>query len=203
MLFRSESVSIWRRADGRLVAAKKAFHMATSRTTTCRLALLLLTCFAWPAFSASTQADASAQPTVRVIVDGKPPITLDSASLAAMPRASVTASAHHESASQWQGVALENILLRAGAPSGEALRGHAMTSVVRITASDHYQVVFSVAELDSMLGNEQVILADTQDGHPITKDGPYRVVVPGDKRPARWIRQVVRIDVLRAPDGGG
>ena len=71
-----------------------------------------------------------------------------------------------------------------------------MTSVVRITASDHYQVVFSVAELDSMLGNEQVILADTQDGHPITKDGPYRIVVPGDKRPARWIRNVTTIEVI-------
>jgi hypothetical protein len=95
-----------------------------------------------------------------------------------------------------QGVALEDVLLRAGAPSGEALRGHAMTTVVRVSASDHYQVVFSLAELDRMLGNEQVILADTQDGHPITKDGPYRIVVPDDKRPARWIRNVATIEVI-------
>jgi hypothetical protein len=195
MLFRSASVSIGRRADGRWLAAKKAFHMATSRAMTCRLALLLLTCLAWPAFSTPTQADASAKPTVRVIVDGKPPITLDSASLAAMPRATVTASAHHEPPSQWQGVALEDVLLRAGVPSGETLRGRAMTTVVRVTAPDNYQVVFSLAELDRMLGNEQVILADTQDGHPLTKDGPFRLIVPGDKRPARWIHNLTTIEV--------
>ena len=71
-----------------------------------------------------------------------------------------------------------------------------MTTVVRVSASDHYQVVFSLAELDRMLGNEQVILVDTQDGHPITKDGPYRIVVPDDKRPARWIRNVATIEVI-------
>ena len=71
-----------------------------------------------------------------------------------------------------------------------------MTTIVRITAPDHYQVVFSLAELDPMLGNEQVILADTQDGRPIAKDGPYRIVVPGDKRPARWIRNVTTIEVI-------
>jgi len=31
------------------------------------------------------------------------------------------------------------------------------------------------------------------------KDGPFRVVAPGEKRPARWIRQVTAIDLLRAP----
>lgn len=73
-----------------------------------------------------------------------------------------------------------------------------MTTIVRVTASDHYQVVFSLAELDAALGNEQVILADTQDGHPLTKDGPFRLVVPGDKRPARWIRNVTTIEVTNS-----
>jgi DMSO/TMAO reductase YedYZ molybdopterin-dependent catalytic subunit len=132
------------------------------------------------------------------MVDGHPPITLDHAALAAMPRVSITASAHHEPPSQWQGVALQSILQQAGAPSGEQLRGRAMTTIVRITATDHYQVVFSLAELDPMLGNEQAILADTQDGHAITKDGPFRVVVTGDKRPARWIHNVTTIEVTNS-----
>ena len=70
-----------------------------------------------------------------------------------------------------------------------------MTTTVRVTASDHYQAVFSLGELDPMLGNEQVILADTQDSHPPGKDGPFRLIVPGDKRPARWIRHVTTIEV--------
>jgi hypothetical protein len=157
---------------------------------------LLLTLLAFSSVNVAAQTAPTAQPVVRVIADGNAPITLDHAALSAMPRVSVTASAHHEAVSQWQGVALQSILQKAGAPSGEQLRGHAMTTIVRITASDHYQVIFSLAELDPMLGNGQVILADTQDGHPIAKDGPYRIVVPGDKRPARWIRNVTTIEVI-------
>ncbi|MGH8159575.1 MAG: molybdopterin-dependent oxidoreductase [Rhodanobacter sp.] len=123
-------------------------------------------------------------------------MTLDRSALAALPRVDVVAAAHHEPSSRWQGVALEDLLHRSGAPAGEQLRGQAMRSVVRVTASDHYQVVFSLAELDPTLGNEQVILADTQDGHPLGKDGPFRLIVPGDKRPARWIRNVTAIEVV-------
>ena len=42
---------------------------------------------------------------------------------------------------------------------------------------------------------------DAEDGKPPDdKEGPLRVVVPDDKRPVRWGRQVVAIDLLRAPD---
>jgi hypothetical protein len=157
-----------------------------------------LGCLALSASAAQAQAQASApvQQTIRVLVDGKPPITLDRSALAAMPRVSVdTPAIHHEPATHWQGVALEDVLQHVGAPSGEQLRGHGLTTIVRVTASDHYQVVFSLGELDPMLGNEQVILADTQDGQPLIKNGPFRLVVPGDKRPARWIHNVTTIEV--------
>jgi hypothetical protein len=163
-----------------------------------RFMALLLVSLALTSLNAAAQTAPADRPVVRVIADGQSPLTLDHAALAAMPRISVTASAHHEPPSQWQGVALQSILQKVGAPSGEHLRGHAMTTIVRITASDHYQVVFSFAELDPMLGNEQVILADTQDGHPIAKDGPLRIVVPGDKRPARWIHNVTTIEVTNS-----
>jgi hypothetical protein len=160
---------------------------------TCRQ-ILLLACLAL-----STLLQAQTTPTtIRVLVDGKPPLTLDRPALAAMPRTSIdTAAIHHEAAAHWEGVPLEEILQRAGALSGEQLRGRGMTTIVRVTASDHYQVVFSLGELDPMLGNEQVILADTQDGHALTKDGPFRLVVPGDKRPARWIHNVTTIEVTQ------
>ncbi|WP_233511221.1 molybdopterin-dependent oxidoreductase [Dyella psychrodurans] len=154
-------------------------------------------CIALPAIAAPS-SDSTTSQSIRLLVDGKAPVVLDRASLSALPRASVTASAHHEPPSQWQGVALEDILRKANVPSGEQLRGKAMTTLVRITASDHYQVVFTLAELDPMLGNTQVILADTQDGHPLNKGGPFRLIVPGDKRPARWIRSVATIEVAQS-----
>lgn len=193
MLFKSRYLARWLTLRSRY--GKQTAQNPASLRAACQLIVLLLFCVAIPAVASTLQANASPQQSIRLLVDGKPPITLDSASLAALPRTSVKASAHHEPLSQWQGVMLEDVLRRAGVPSGEALRGHAMTTIVRVTASDHYQIVFSLAELDPALGNEQVILADMQDGHPLTKDGPYRLVVTSDKRPARWIRNVTTIEV--------
>ena len=49
-----------------------------------------------------------------------------------------------------------------------------------------------------------VLLADRLDGKPLAKGaGPYRLVVPGDKRPVRWVKQVVRVSVHRHPEAAG
>jgi hypothetical protein len=160
---------------------------------------LLLSCLGVAPSRVYAQAAPATTATVRVLVDGAAPLTLDRNALAKLPRTSIdTPAIHHEAAAHWQGVSLEQVLQQAGAPSGEQLRGHGMATIVRVTASDNYQVVFSLGELDPMLGNEQVILADTQDGQPIGKDGPFRLVVPGDKRPARWIHNVTTIEVTRS-----
>lgn len=134
--------------------------------------------------------------SVRVAVAGQPPVSFDRAALAAMPQATITAAAHEEAQSQWQGVALDELLRRAGAPLDKPLRGHNLARFVRVTATDHYQVVFSLGELDATLGHAKVILASQRDGKPLAADGPFRLVVAGDERPARWVRNVVSIDVI-------
>jgi len=36
-----------------------------------------------------------------------------------------------------------------------------------------------------------------RDGKPLDgKEGPFRIVAPGDQRPARWIRQVANMKVV-------
>jgi DMSO/TMAO reductase YedYZ molybdopterin-dependent catalytic subunit len=125
-------------------------------------------------------------------------LTIDD--LAKLPHVRVHASAHGVAA-DWDGVPLIEILRAAGAPGGETLRGPALALYVRISAADGYRAVFALAELDPATGNAQAILADRRDGKPIESDeGPLRVIAPGDKRPARWVRQVVAIDLLKAPD---
>jgi DMSO/TMAO reductase YedYZ molybdopterin-dependent catalytic subunit len=136
---------------------------------------------------------------VQVVALGKPALSLDAKTLASMPHEQVTASAHDEPASQWGGVRLEDILSRAGVPLDKPLRGKTLASFVRVTAADQYQVVFGLADLDATLGHTQVLLVDTRDGKPLDKDGPLRLLVPGDKRPARWVRNVTMIEVV---DGG-
>jgi DMSO/TMAO reductase YedYZ molybdopterin-dependent catalytic subunit len=120
--------------------------------------------------------------------------------LAKLPHVTVQASDHGVNGN-WSGVPLSAILSAAGAPLGEALRGKNMGLYVRISAADGYRVVYALAELDPLFRAEPVILADRHDGKALgAKEGPLRIIAPTDQRPARWIRQVTRIDVLRAPD---
>jgi hypothetical protein len=43
-----------------------------------------------------------------------------------------------------------------------------------------------------------ILLADTKDGQPLPpREGPFRIVVPGEKRPARWVRQVTALEVRK------
>ena len=68
-----------------------------------------------------------------------------------------------------------------------------------IEATDGYRVLFSLAELDPGFTDRVVILADRVSGQPLpASEGPYRLIVPGEKRPARWAGQVTRITLSRA-----
>lgn len=78
--------------------------------------------------------------------------------------------------------------------------GPAMASYVVAEAEDGYRVVFSLAELDSGMTDSGIIVADTMDGAPLgEKVGPFRIVAPREKRPARWIRMLKSITVVSLP----
>ena len=73
-----------------------------------------------------------------------------------------------------------------------------MLLAVVAEASDGYRVGFMLAELDEQFGARAAILALTQDGHPLpARDGPLRVVVPGEQHHARWARQIIRLRLVR------
>ena len=73
------------------------------------------------------------------------------------------------------------------------------TSLALAEAADGYRMVFSLAELDAGIADSGVIVADTMDGTPLgDKLGPFRLVAPHEKRPARWVRMLRSITVVRA-----
>jgi hypothetical protein len=80
------------------------------------------------------------------------------------------------------------------------VRGKVMLSYVVIGASDNYHVVITLPEIDPSFTDHVVLIADRRNGAPIgTADGPYRLVVPFDKRDARWVKNVTTIELLNAP----
>ena len=127
----------------------------------------------------------------------KTPLFLSAADLKAMPRTTVRAGGQGGQATQvYEGVALAELLQRAGVPQGEDLGGPWMAAYVVAVAADGYRVVFSLAELDAGIGDSQVLVADTLDGAPLEEGlGPFRLIVPGDKRAARWVRMLKSITV--------
>lgn len=116
-----------------------------------------------------------------------------------MPRKTISVvNPHNKKTETYQGVLLEELLRRAGVPQGEQLRGPSMATYVIAGAEDGYRVVFSLAELDSGILESEVIVADTVDGAPLgAKEGPFRLVAPHEKRPARWVRMLKSITVVR------
>jgi DMSO/TMAO reductase YedYZ molybdopterin-dependent catalytic subunit len=147
---------------------------------------------------AQTAAPGAPEPKVSGAVSS--PLTLTVADLKAMPRKALTVvNPHDKKTEKYEGVALEEILRKAGAPQGEALRVTSMATCVLAEAADGYRVVFSLAELDSGIADSEVIVADTMDGSPLgDKLGPFRLVAPHEKRPARWVRMLKALTVVRA-----
>ena len=128
-------------------------------------------------------------------------LAITAATLQGLPHRTISATDDHGHTARYDGVALEDVLIRAGAPSGEALRGKALTRYVVIEAADGYRVVFSLAELDAAYTDRVVLIADSRDGTAFSEhEGPFRLIVPGEKRGARWVRQVTALDVEDAPE---
>jgi DMSO/TMAO reductase YedYZ molybdopterin-dependent catalytic subunit len=127
------------------------------------------------------------------------PLELTAADLKNMPRKTLTVTNPHEKKSEtYEGVLLQTLLAKAGVPQGHDMRGPAMATYLLAEASDGYRVVFSLAELDADFTDAQVLVADTLDGAPLGGNlGPLRLVVPQDKRPARWVRMLKSLTVVQ------
>jgi DMSO/TMAO reductase YedYZ molybdopterin-dependent catalytic subunit len=165
---------------------------------------LLLGILALNGLNSATFAQAaatSAGATPALVIKGavKQELRLSLADLKAMPRTKVVAKGHDGGAHEYEGVALASLLAKAGVPQAGDLRGKNMTLCVIAEATDNYRALFSLAELDVDFAAESVLVADTADGKPLGTDaGPFRLVVPGDKRQGRWVRLLKAISIVNA-----
>ncbi|MGA7411976.1 MAG: molybdopterin-dependent oxidoreductase [Bryobacteraceae bacterium] len=133
---------------------------------------------------------------LRVQGDVKTPLSLTAEDLAAMPRHTAVQQSDGKDVT-YEGVLLYDILKKAGVPFGQALMGKGMASYVLAGASDGYQVVFAIAEVDPEIEGSAVLVADKRDGGPLNaKQKPLQVIAPQDKRHARSIHSLITLDVV-------
>jgi hypothetical protein len=100
----------------------------------------------------------------------------------------------------YSGSPLAEVLKAAGLllDSGMTSIREAVTMSVIVEGVDGYRAVFALAELDPELTDRVILLADTKDGQPLPpREGPFRIIVPGEKSPGRWVRQVRTITVRK------
>jgi hypothetical protein len=127
-------------------------------------------------------------------------VFLKPAELKVMPRTTITVHNEHSKADEtYTGVRVADLLAKMGAPLGKELRGIALSSYLVAVGSDGYGAVIALAEVDPSFHTGEVIVADTMNGAALDKkSGPFKLVVTEDKRPARWVRNLVTIELKSA-----
>ncbi len=140
--------------------------------------------------------DKAAKPSVKVSGEVTKPLTLYAADLAGMKRITANLKDRDGKEHPYTGAPIQQILELAGVTMGKQLRGENLTKYLLVKCADGYQVLFSLAELDSSFTDRTVILADESEGKPLPADrGPFRLIVPGEKKPARSSFQVTELIV--------
>ena len=126
------------------------------------------------------------------------PLNLQISDLEKMLHVPVEVKDHDGHLTTYEGVLLAELLKLAGALIGEKLKGASMAIYVLAEAKDGYRVVFAVPELDPAFTDSKVLVAYAANGKPLPDgQGPFRIVAPQEKRPARWIRMLQRIQVVK------
>ena len=116
-----------------------------------------------------------------------------------MPRDTATVTFHGNEAERYAGVPLHSVLLAAGLRA-DSIRGAAVRSRIVLEAADGYAVVLSLAEADPGVPDRRLLLADALNGSPLPEsEAPFRLIIVGDSRHSRWIRQVTRIRIASEP----
>jgi DMSO/TMAO reductase YedYZ molybdopterin-dependent catalytic subunit len=148
-------------------------------------------------------ANARAEDHLDLRGDVPNPRRIDLADLHKLPRTEIRTTDPHDPSKEmiYSGTPLVEVL-KAGGLQLDSDTAHIREMVaitVLIEAADGYRAAFASAELDPELTDRIILLADTKDGQPLPPgEGPLRVIVPGEKRPARWVRQVKVVTVRKS-----
>jgi len=136
--------------------------------------------------------------SLTLVIAGKS-TTLTMAQLAALPHKPVTVFNLHEKKNEtYSGVSLADLLTANGAPFTKQTQHDMLHSYILVQGTDGYGVIYSTVEVytpDYHTGD--VIVADSQDGKPLTEDG-LKLISSEDKHPMRWVHAASKITLVVA-----
>ena len=116
--------------------------------------------------------------------------------LSTLPAVEVTTQDKEGNHHIYAGARLADVLDSAGVTLGKDLRGKNLAKYLLVRATDGYEAIFSLPEVDPEFTDDPIILAYIVDGNALPDgEGPFRIIVPKDKKGARWIRGVRTIKV--------
>jgi ABC-type molybdate transport system substrate-binding protein len=100
---------------------------------------------------------------------------------------------HGEQQAEWTGPLLWDVLTASGALEG-IKPSDQVRLVVRVTGADGYTAVIALGEIAPQFAGHPFQVANRINGQPLAEHS-LRLIVPGDKRGGRSVRDVVRIDI--------
>ena len=122
---------------------------------------------------------------------------LSPAQLATIPRHDLRVAGENSTdSSTVSGVALWDLIQKAGVPPASASGRQRGAMYVRLKGADGQSAMFGLVEIDPSFSRRIVIVADRRNGQSLdAAEGPWRAIVPDDLRHARWIRGLVLVEI--------
>lgn len=136
--------------------------------------------------------------SLQLTINGKT-TTLSVEDLNAMEKKTITVHNEHLKTDEtYSGVPLSDLLSKYGLPVDKTTHRTMLRSYIVAEGTDKYWVLYSVTEIEPSEHNADVIVATSIGGKPLAEDGLLKLVDSGDKKPARWVRNLSAITVRSA-----
>lgn len=146
-------------------------------------------------FAAAAQESANA--VIKIEGEVTQVLELTKSDLSALGESELEAPDKEGKNHRYKGVLLHKVLEKAGVTLGKDLRGRNLVKFVLLHAADDYEVIYTLPEIDPEFTDNPILLAYEMDGSELEEGiGPFRIVNPADKKPARWIRELTVIKII-------
>jgi hypothetical protein len=131
-------------------------------------------------------------------VDGKT-TTFSVEDLKALPLKTLHVhNAHNNADEVYSGVALSDLLAKAGFVADKTTQRRMLHSFLRAEGTDKYWVLYSATEVEGSEHVGDVIVATSMGEQELGADGNFKLVSTEDKKPQRWVRNLAAITLKTA-----